>query len=181
MTEFTLNLIGVEEAVNDKKPTFEVGVHECIILDVAMDKAENDKGTEFIKITVSNDDKTRINEEKFYLSSGAVDGTRARIKHLVKAIHGEDAAEKAYSLAELKKILVNQKVRLNFTGEEFRSQNDGNIYIRTQLAYRGFAENINTPIEKSILRVKNVKKLKEDVPEPAMTSTLNTEATKLEF
>lgn len=155
-----LNFNGVEEAVASSSKSLQVGIQPVVIVDVELKKMENDKGSEYIAITLRNEAATQMNEEKFFVNSEkAVNSTLGRIKHLIHNAVGEEASEKSYSIEDLKKLLVGKSFRANIVGEEFLGS-DGVVYVRTQLPYGGFAESLSVPIENSGLKAKAIKKLK---------------------
>lgn len=186
MSEESKNLVlelgTAKEAVMEKSATLPIGVHDVVIIDVAWKQLENEKHTEYIAITIANTAKTLMNEEKFFLTDKSIDHTRGAIRHLVHAAVGAEAASKAYSIPDLKKLLVGKVFRANITGEEFESS-DGNIYVKTQLTYNGFAESLSIPIEESGLKVRKLKKLKPSGMRQSVTDTgtLTSEINSLDF
>lgn len=155
-----LNFNGVEEAKASGSKSLQVGVQTVVVVDVELKKMENDKGTEYIAITLRNEAATQMNEEKFFVNSEkAIASTLGRIKHLIHNVIGEAASEQSYSIDDLKRLLVGKSFRANIVGEEFLGS-DGIVYVRTQLPYGGFAESLSVDIKDSALKERPVKKLK---------------------
>jgi len=177
-----LDLGGAKEAIAEGGAHLLIGVQDVIIVDVAWKQLDNEKKTEYIAITLTNSAKTLMNEEKFFLSEKALDHTRGAIKHLVHAAVGEAAAAQAYSIEALKKLLIGKGFRANIVGEEFESS-DGNIYVKTQLAYNGFAESLTIPLGDSGLKARpNPKKLKiSPMSRPTVKTDLANVADDLSF
>lgn len=177
-----LDLGGAKEAVAEGSAHLDIGVQDVIIIDFVWKHLDNEKKTEYIALTIANTAKTLMNEEKFFLSEKALDHTRGAIKHLVNNVLGAEASTQTYSIENLKKILVGKGFRANIVGEEFESS-DGNIYVKTQLAYNGFAESLTIPLEDSGLKARpNPKKLKiSAMSRPTVKTALTDIADDLSF
>ena len=148
MSKIQLGFDGVEEAVNTFKERIEPGVHEIKILSVTGE--ENTNGKAYVSIKCENLEGTRSHEEKMWATTpAALDMTAGKLKHLIKAATGKEI-KGTLSVEVVNKVLVNQKVRVKFTCEE--SEYNGEIYLKTSFGFKGFAESLSVPADKTGLK-----------------------------
>jgi hypothetical protein len=160
------------DQVEDFKGRIEPGVEECVITGITQN--ENANGKPYIEMGFVTLDKQREHKEKFYISSEkAQKMTLLRFKHIIKVLLGPEKAENKYSLEQLNKLFTGLKGRFLFVGEEYIY--DGEIRIRTNLAFFNFVEPLTIPKEKSKLKYdplnkNHMKKLPKDVYDNFMNS-----------
>ena len=134
--------------VEDLKGYIEPGIEEVVIAGVEYKKNDNNKP--YIGVKLITTDGSREHTERFFVSTEK--GTKTslkRIKSLLKEILGEQKANQDYTVEELNKMLVGKKGRMKFIGEEY--EYNGEVRVRTSLAFMGFVESLDIKKEESRL------------------------------
>ena len=163
--------------VEDFKGRIEPGVEECQITGVAEGESQN--GKPYIEVGFLTVDGLREHKEKFYVSSEK--GTRMtllRLKHMIKTLIGDAKAQQSYNIDQLNALFTGIKGRFLFFGEEY--EYDGEIRVRTNLAFLNFVEPLSITVDKSKLRYDpNNKNHLKKLPVDLMTKEDDPKGTEL--
>jgi len=149
----TFGFKGVEEV----KGRIEPSIEKAQIIGVSDDTNDNDKY--FLAVNLLSLDGNREHTERFYFSTPKGEKiSLQRVKSLLKEILGDKKSEGEYTVEELNAMLTGQKGRFKFIGEEY--EYNGDLRLRTQLAYSGFCENLSISDEDSRLKFNAAKDIK---------------------
>lgn len=149
----TFGFKGVEEIMGRIQP----GIEEAQITGVT--DGTNDNGKYYLSIKFVTLDNNREHEERFYFTTEK--GERIslqRIKSLIRELVGADKADGEYTLEQLNAMLTGKKGRFKFVGEEY--EYDGDVRMRTQLAFSSFVESLKISKEDSKLKFDNTRDIK---------------------
>ena len=160
----TFGFKGVEEIMGRIQP----GIEEAQVTGVTDGTNDNDKY--FLAIKFVSLDGAKEHEERFYFTSEK--GERIslqRLKSMLRELIGKDKAEGEYSLDQLNAMLTGKKARWKFVGEEY--EYNGEIRMRTQLAFSNFVEPLTVPKEESKLKFDKNRDIKLMPTPPTKMST----------
>ncbi len=164
----TFGFKGVDEIMGRIEP----GIEEAQITGVT--DGTNDNGKYYLSIKFVSIDGSKEHEERFYFTTEK--GERIslqRLKSLIRELIGKDKAEGEYTLEQLNTILTGKKGRWKFTGEEY--EYNGDIRMRTQLAFSNFVEPLTVPKEESKLKFDKNRDIKLMPIAPSATATYEIE------
>lgn len=148
MSNTTFNFAEVQ-ASKEVKPVIRPGVNENITIgSITEDLTPN--GKKVIKVPFMSTDGAELVID-MSMEGGAPQYTMRKLKHLMTKVASEDVVNAATSIDDVNKILKGQTLRIKFTGEEYVSQRDGKVYVKTVLGLPNFAEPMTTSKEMSAL------------------------------
>ena len=149
----TFGFKGVEEIMGRIQP----GIEEAQITGVV--DGTNDNGKYYLSLKFVTLDGAREHEERFYFTTDK--GERIslqRLKSILREVAGKEKADGEYTVEQLNAMLTGKKARWKFTGEEY--EYNGDIRLRTQLAFSDFIESLNVKSEDSKLKFDENKDIK---------------------
>jgi len=148
MSATTFNFSEVQGS-KEVKPVIRPGVSENItITSVTEELTQNQKRV--IRVVFVNPEGAELTID-MSMEGGAPTYTMRKLKHLMTKVATEDVVNAATTVEDVNKILKGATLRMKFTGEEFVSNKDGKVYVKTVLGLPNFAEAMATSKEMSAL------------------------------
>ena len=148
MSETTFNFAEVQSS-KEVKPVIRPGVNENITIGLLTEDL-TPNGKKVIRVPFTSADGAELVID-MSMEGGAPQYTMRKIKHLMTKVADEDTVNAASNLDAVNKILRGKTLRMKFTGEEYVSQKDGKVYVKTVLGLPNFAEPMTTSKEMSAL------------------------------
>ena len=148
MSETTFNFAEVQSS-KEVKPVIRPGVNENITVGLLTEDL-TPNGKKVIRVPFTSADGAELVID-MSMEGGAPQYTMRKIKHLMTKVADEDTVNAASNLDAVNKILRGKTLRMKFTGEEYVSQKDGRVYVKTVLGLPNFAEPMTTSKEMSAL------------------------------
>lgn len=148
MSETTFNFAEVQSS-KEVKPVIRPGVNENITVGLLTEDL-TPNGKKVIRVPFTSADGAELVID-MSMEGGAPQYTMRKIKHLMTKVADEDTVNAASNLDAVNKILRGKTLRMKFTGEEYVSQKDGKVYVKTVLGLPNFAEPMTTSKEMSAL------------------------------
>jgi hypothetical protein len=148
MSNITFNFSDVQ-AGSSAKPSIKPGIHENVTLgSITSETTPNGKAV--IRVPFSLDNGAELNID-MSMEGNAPQYTMRKLKHMMTKVVDENVVNSATTLQDINKILSGKKLRMKFTGEEYVSQRDGKVYVKTVLGLPNFAEPMTITSEMSAL------------------------------
>lgn len=136
----TLNFAGVKSENGPK--VIKPGIHEnTLITGVVEGTTKNGKKT--INIGFQTPDGATFTAE-CSMEGNAPQYTLSKLKHMMTKLVSEDVVDTLTTVEQVNKTLINKRLRMKFTGEEYLNK-EGQVRIKTTLGLPEFAESMNVP------------------------------------
>jgi len=146
MENFSLNF-GSEQAdkqsTGNTKRTIKPGVHENVTI-TGVEQALTPNGKKVAKVSFLAEDGSEATAE-WSLEGGAVPYTTRKLKHLVTKVVDANQVKDSTTIDEIAKQITGAKLRIKFTGEEYVSNRDNQVRVKTVIGLPNFAENMFIP------------------------------------
>jgi hypothetical protein len=148
MSNITFNFSDVQ-AGSSVKPSIKPGVHENVTIGTISSET-TPNGKSVVRVPFSLDNGADLNID-MSMEGNAPQYTMRKLKHLMTKVADETLVNSASTIQDINKILSGKKLRIKFTGEEYVSQRDGKVYVKTVLGLPNFAEPMTITPEMSAL------------------------------
>jgi hypothetical protein len=148
MSATTFNFAEVQSS-KEVKAVIRPGVSENITI-AGVSEGQTPNGKKIISVVFNNPEGAELTID-MSMEGGAPQYTMRKLKHLMTKVASEDIVNSATNVDAVNKILAGATLRMKFTGEEYVSQRDGKVYVKTVLGLPNFAEAMTTSKEMSAL------------------------------
>lgn len=148
MSATTFNFAEVQGS-KEVKPVIRPGVSENITI-LGVSEGETPNGKKIISVVFQNQEGAELTID-MSMEGGAPQYTLRKLKHLMTKVVPENEVNGELSMEKVSSILKGSTLRIKFTGEEFVSNKDGKVYVKTVLGLPNFAEAMTTTKEMSAL------------------------------
>jgi hypothetical protein len=146
MENFSLNF-GSEQAdkqsTGNTKRTIKPGVHENVTI-TGVEQNLTPNGKKVVKVSFLAEDGAEATAE-WSLEGGAVPYTTRKLKHLVTKVVDAGQVKDTTTIDEVAKQVTGAKLRIKFSGEEYVSNRDGQVRVKSVVGLPNFAESMVIP------------------------------------